>query len=72
LSLDWRRHAFTRCTRCNGTLREASKQQVAGRVPTRVLLERERFARCRGCGQVYWEGSHVERMRRTLGRLLGT
>lgn len=69
--LDWRSRAFTRCTRCNAVLLEVSKQQVVGRVPTRVLLEQPRFARCPGCRRVYWSGSHARRMRRALERILG-
>jgi uncharacterized protein with PIN domain len=68
--LEWHARAFTRCTRCNGPIREAPKREVAGSVPTRVLLEQDRFARCVDCQQIYWRGSHVERMRRTLRRVL--
>jgi len=53
---------FTRCTRCNGLLQPASKQEVGGQVPQRVLLEQERFARCTDCHRIYWRGSHTRRI----------
>jgi len=70
--LDWRSRTFTRCTRCNAVLHEASKPQVVGRVPVRVLLEQSRFACCPGCRRIYWSGSHARRMRRALERILGS
>jgi uncharacterized protein with PIN domain len=64
--LDWRGRLFTRCARCNAPLEEILGQQAVGRVPARVLLEQERFARCTGCDRIYWSGSHVRRIRRQL------
>lgn len=61
---------FARCTRCNAPLAEISRAEAAGAVPPRILQTTARFHRCPGCGRVYWEGSHVDRMRRTLERLL--
>ena len=61
---------FARCTRCNAPLAEVSREQAAGAVPPRILQATARFHRCPGCGRVYWEGTHVDRMRRTLERLL--
>jgi hypothetical protein len=61
---------FTRCTECNRPLRAAAKGDVAQRVPARVLRDHERFLECPGCGRVYWEGSHAERIRRRLAEVL--
>ena len=61
---------FERCTRCNTPLASISREAAAGAVPPRVLRATERFHRCPSCGRVYWEGTHVDRMRRTLERLL--
>jgi len=54
---------FTRCTRCNGLLTFTGKDEVAHLVPPRSLAHFERFLRCPGCGRVYWQGSHYERLR---------
>jgi uncharacterized protein len=57
---------FTRCTTCNGLLRPATATEMASRVPERVRMERQAFQACERCGQVYWEGTHVEPIRATL------
>lgn len=53
---------FTRCTVCNGQLAPSESDEVAGRLPPGVAERHDRFARCIGCGRVYWEGSHWRRM----------
>lgn len=64
--LDWRARLFTRCSRCNAELAPVARDEIAERVPPRVLRERQRFLRCPGCDRLYWSGSHTERMRRIL------
>ncbi len=64
------RGLFTRCTRCNAEVRSVAADQIADAVPARVLREQSRFVRCSGCRRVYWQGSHTERMRRSLERAL--
>ena len=59
---------FTRCTVCNGAVDEVEAEVVADRVPDAVRARHARFARCDGCGRVYWEGSHWRRMREVLTR----
>jgi uncharacterized protein with PIN domain len=62
--------AFTRCTVCNAELDAVTKDLVRDDVPPYVFATQERFARCRGCGRIYWRGTHVERMERTLAELI--
>ncbi len=54
---------LTRCTACNGKLRPATRAEVQGRVPARILGLHETFSQCPTCSHVYWEGSHAERIR---------
>lgn len=61
---------FSRCNRCNAPLERASREEARGRVPARVWEHHERFRRCPACGRLYWEGSHVRRMRRVVDALL--
>lgn len=60
---------FTRCRECNEVLEPADLSDVEDRVPERVLVGSPAVARCPGCGRVYWEGSHTERMRRVVDRV---
>jgi len=62
--------AFSRCLTCNGELRAVDKQEVAHRVPHHSRQFYEHFFECAGCAQVYWEGSHVARMRTRVARML--
>lgn len=55
--------AFSRCLTCNGVLRSVEKAAVVQRVPQHSRQAYERFYECQDCAQVYWEGSHVARMR---------
>ena len=71
LRLVKRARLFSRCSRCNTPLGEATTEEVRERVPPRVVRERSRFLSCRGCGRVYWEGSHFRHMRDTLEKVLG-
>ena len=62
--------ALSRCSLCNALLetmgmREAEK---AG-VPAAILHRHDRFWRCPGCGQLYWPGSHYERIMGKIGEL---
>lgn len=53
---------FTRCLECNGELREALAGEVVDRVPPAVAQVQREYARCAGCGRVYWPGSHWRRL----------
>jgi len=65
------RAALTRCTVCNGLIDRVPKDSIKDEVPPYVFQTHETFARCRGCGRVYWRGTHVERMERTVKELTG-
>jgi len=55
--------AFSRCLSCNGLLRRVEKSAVAQRVPQHSRQRYDCFYQCQGCAQVYWDGSHVAKMR---------
>jgi uncharacterized protein with PIN domain len=58
---DWIK-PFSRCMRCNHPLEPVSKEQVLDRLEPLTKLYFEEFHICPACNQVYWKGSHVERM----------
>jgi uncharacterized protein with PIN domain len=60
---------FTRCLQCNSPMEEVSAEEVADRVPRRVLRSVDEFHYCRQCDKVFWQGSHTKRMAREV---LGT
>jgi hypothetical protein len=57
---------FTRCIRCNETLREVAKAEVIERLEPLTKIHYEQFRRCTGCGQVYWAGSHFEKLQKRI------
>lgn len=60
---------FTRCRECNAPLEAVAKAEVLERLPEKVRGCYDTFRRCPGCGRVYWEGTHFERMRGIFDRL---
>jgi len=71
LGLDTRSGLWTRCTLCNAPIERVEKAVVEALVEAKIFQLYEEFYRCTGCGHVYWKGSHVERILRNLGSLLG-
>ncbi len=61
---------FRRCLRCNGRLLRVRRSALAGAVPARVLDRHDSFRRCRNCRQLYWPGSHFERMRAIVAQVI--
>lgn len=54
---------FFRCLRCNGILEPATKADVLEQLEPKTKRYYEDFLRCSDCGQVYWEGSHMDGLR---------
>ncbi len=61
---------FTRCLRCNGLLEPAHEDAVAGQLLPGTQKYFHEFSRCRSCGQVYWKGSHYQRMVKLIEAIL--
>lgn len=57
---------FTRCLACNGLLRDATPEEVASGAPESVRRRFRRFRACAACGNVYWEGTHHDRLARIV------
>jgi uncharacterized protein len=53
---------FSRCLVCNHELSDATLSDVINRVKPETLSIYKNFYQCAGCGRIYWEGSHFERM----------
>lgn len=64
LPINWLYRPFTRCLVCNTRLRKADPAQQQ-KLPADVR-KREGTLYCPTCNKVYWDGSHVRRMRHRL------
>jgi len=53
---------FRRCLRCNALLEPVEKDSILDRLRPLTRLYYEEFHICARCDQIYWKGSHYERM----------
>lgn len=65
IAVDWHHAPFTRCMVCNTPLVDASPAQRR-QIPPGSREQIDAAFYCPFCRQVFWEGSHVKRMRRHL------
>ncbi|MFI9024744.1 Mut7-C RNAse domain-containing protein [Streptomyces sp. NPDC053560] len=49
---------WTRCTACNGELKDADKETVRERLEHGTRRTYDVFAQCTACDRVYWRGAH--------------
>jgi uncharacterized protein with PIN domain len=61
---------FARCLRCNGLLQLAEKPLIQNRLPPKTKQYFEEFWICEACDRIYWKGSHYQRMRRLVDRMI--
>jgi uncharacterized protein len=61
---------FHRCIKCNGLLSRVDKATIIDQIPPDSAATYEVFHQCADCGQIYWKGSHFERMQAFLAELL--
>ncbi|KOV54085.1 hypothetical protein ADL00_32025 [Streptomyces sp. AS58] len=61
---------WTRCTACNGLLREAAKEEVAAQLKGGTQRSYDVFAQCRECGRAYWKGAHHDQLEAIVERAL--
>lgn len=53
---------FTRCSQCNGQLKRIKKELLKDRIPNDTLCYYKAFWECNCCRQIYWEGSHFDKI----------
>ena len=70
LSLAPPERLFTRCLLCNAVLRELEPAAALPLLPEGGQGIAGPVRRCPLCGRLYWDGSHVRRMRAALERAL--
>jgi uncharacterized protein with PIN domain len=58
--------AVSRCPKCNAQVKPTSKENVKGKVEETTFAYYNEFWECPKCGQIYWQGAHWTRIRRTL------
>jgi hypothetical protein len=61
---------FKRCMRCNGLLQPVDKEVVLHRLEPLTRQYFDQFRICSDCSQVYWQGSHYERMAQLIDQVV--
>lgn len=54
---------FTRCLKCNDLIYPIDKAEIEHRLEPGTRRHFDRFWECRSCGNLYWRGSHYQRLR---------
>ncbi len=57
------------CSLCGCELATLRRIDVSDEVPPAVISRHRDFYRCRGCGHLYWRGSHWKKLRSLSRRL---
>jgi uncharacterized protein with PIN domain len=66
----WKKiNPFKRCIQCNGIIQSIEKQEVVDNLLPLTKLYFDEFSMCQECRQVYWKGSHYERMTKIIDQI---
>lgn len=61
---------FRRCLACNGILKKVSKEAVRDKLLPGTRERHREFRQCGSCRNVYWKGSHYQRLESEAGRYI--
>jgi hypothetical protein len=61
---------FKYCMKCNGLLQLIPKEAVLHRISEQTARYYDQFHHCPSCDQVYWMGSHYQRMQQFMDEVL--
>lgn len=61
---------FARCADCNGEIEPVEKRRILHLLEPGTRRHYDTFYRCPACGKIYWEGSHIARLRERLAAYL--
>ena len=60
---------FQRCIRCNHLLQAVEKEDIVDRLEPLTRIYFNEFHICPACRQIYWKGSHFDKMQRLISAL---
>jgi uncharacterized protein with PIN domain len=61
---------FKYCMKCNGLLQSVPKSDILDRIPQTTAEQYNEFHQCADCQQVYWQGTHYEKMQRLIDEIV--
>lgn len=63
---------FGVCIKCNGHIAPVEKPLIEDKVPPYVYQTIDAFKQCQQCHQVYWQGTHYQKIKNILARAQGS
>jgi hypothetical protein len=60
---------FSRCLLCNIPIEEIRREEAEGKVPDFIYYQEKKFFQCPTCQRIYWQGSHIENMKKKVEEL---
>ena len=61
---------MSRCLECNDGVKPIAKEAVKHRVDELIFEINDEYTECKGCGRLYWKGSHYDSMMRWIRKIL--
>ncbi|MEJ2613360.1 MAG: Mut7-C RNAse domain-containing protein [Ignavibacteriaceae bacterium] len=61
---------FERCLECNARLTKIDKEKIVERLPPKVRQRQNNFWYCKNCDNIYWRGTHFEKMKEIINKFL--
>ena len=58
-----------RCTQCNSPTSQIDKLEIKNKIPPGVLEYHDKFWKCDGCDQIYWEGTHIKNLQEFVHKI---
>ncbi len=59
---------FRRCAICNGLIQVVAKEKILAKLEPLTRKYYDKFYRCEDCGQIYWKGSHYDKLLKKLDK----
>jgi len=56
----------SRCPKCNTRIKPIPKKKIIDKIPETTAAYYDEFWQCPSCEQIYWQGSHWDRIQTTL------
>ncbi len=66
---DLKPNPLSRCSICNSPIHRIDKETVIDKVPKGVYSRQDEFWRCAGCEQIYWKGTHWDKILSTIEKI---
>jgi uncharacterized protein with PIN domain len=63
-------HPFYRCMSCNGMIVSVGKTDIEDRLQRKTKQYYDDFSICSACGKLFWKGTHYDRMKTYIDRLM--